>query len=121
MQRTPEWLQRLVDTPSPADIWLPAGILASMAALVVYLPTSNILQIALMVAVGSSLYFLFRKEKKLGRTVLLAVGGLFLGFAFGSSLSAILQSQVPGLGLDPKSLTLCVTFFILWLVSSFLR
>ena len=119
-QRT-AWLQRLLDTPSRADILLPAGVLTALGALVVLAPTANVVQMALILGVGASFYFLYRKERKLGRTVLLGLLGLVSGFLLGGLLSAVLPVQIASLIPNPNVLVSVVTFFILWLVSSFLR
>jgi hypothetical protein len=120
-RETPDWLKRLLDSPSPQDIWLPALIMAILSGLVLYQPTSDILQLALILGVGSSLYFLFRKERKLGRTVLLGFSGLVLGFVLGGLLSALLKTQLTQVGLEPTVFTTIGTFIVLWLISSFLR
>jgi Protein CHAPERONE-LIKE PROTEIN OF POR1-like len=115
------WLQRLLDTPSRTDILLPAGVLTALSALVVLAPTANVVQMALILGMGASFYFLYRKERKLGRTVLLGLLGLVSGFLVGGLLSTFLPAQVTSLIPNPNVLVSVVTFFILWLVSSFLR
>ena len=118
------WLQRLVDTPSRADILMPAGVLTALSALVLLTPrasSANVVQMALILGMGASFYFLYRKERKLGRTVLLGLLGLVGGFLAGALLSTVLLSQIAGAGLNPNVVVSVVTFFILWLVSSFLR
>jgi hypothetical protein len=126
INRTPEWLQRLIDTPSALDIWLPFGILSSLSALVLFFPRTvpqdtGVLQLALVLGLGTSLYFLFRKERKLGRTVLLGFGGLVLGVLLGGLLSSLLQQQLASFAISPDALATVVTLFILWLITSFLR
>jgi hypothetical protein len=117
---SPQWLQKLVDTPSSVDIALPGGVLALMGAAVYFYPQDSVLQVAMAIATGSTLYFLYRKEQKLGRAVLLGVGGLVLGFAIGGVLYGLIRSHVPGLPRDDVFISL-VTFLILWLFSSFTK
>lgn len=123
--KTPGWLKNWLDTPAPADIWLPAGILAALSATVVLVPV--FVQVALLVAVGASFYFLYRKERKLGRSVLLTVLGLFLGFLLGGVLGSLLQTPLANLDLVANAALLSqmvavvFTFFVLWLISSFLK
>jgi len=119
------WLQRLIDTPSRADVLIPAGVLTALSAWIVLMPTANVVQLALILGMGATFYFLYRKERKLGRTVLLGLTGLFVGFLVGGALNALLPMQIASL-LESFRLTLnafvsVVTFFVLWLVSSFLR
>jgi hypothetical protein len=117
----PAWLQGWIDTPTPADIWLPAGILASLSTVVVLISTPNALQLALLAAVGSSFYFLYRKERKFGRSVLLTLLGLIFGFLVGGLLNPLVQAQLASLGLSAEIFVSVFTFLILWLFSSFLK
>lgn len=117
----PSWLQGWLDTPTPRDIWLPAGILSALSAVVVFSPSLNTLQMVLVAGVGSSFYLLFRKERKLGRAILLGLGGLVLGFTIGGLLGSLLQAQLIAIGLRPEVFVTVFTFVILWLFSSFLK
>ena len=114
----PAWLQRLVDTPSRADILWPAGVYATLGGMSVY-PAANdsLLQLALAVGVGSCLYFVNRKEQKFGRAVLLTVAGLVAGLVVGGLLGSLVGSAF----ITTEKFIALFTFFILWLVSSFLR
>jgi len=125
VKTTPEWLQRLIDTPTRADIGLPAAIALVLSGLVVYFRSTptlpNVLQLALMVSVGSSLYLLYRKERKLGRAVLLGLSGLIAGFALGGLLGSLISTQLAAIAIGPEVFVSLFTFVVLWLVSSFLR
>lgn len=120
-KQSPAWLQRLLDTPSRADVLWPAGLLAVLGGAVVLYPTEAVLQLAMVLGVGVSFYFLYRKERKLGRSVLLGLGGLILGFLLGGLLDAGFRGALLNLGLVTEVFVSVFTFFILWLVSSFLR
>ena len=113
----PNWLQQLLDTPSRSDLLWPSGIYAALAGLSLY-PGSpeSILTLTLALGVGSSLYFLNRKENKFGRAVLLTVMGLITGLLLGTLLS-------PAIGnfLAVERFISLITFIILWIVSCFLR
>jgi hypothetical protein len=117
---TSDWLKRLIDTPSPADIWIPAGIFALLSVAVVYVPVAA-LQFVLIAGVCTSFYFLYRKEQRLGRAVLLGLVGFIVGFLVGGIIWTLLRSQLLGIGLIPSQVTTMVAFVVLWLVSSFLR
>jgi len=121
----PEWLQHLLDKPTRSDIGLPAAVMVVLSVLVICFRVSptlpNVLQLALMVSLGSSLYFLYRKERKLGRAVLLGLVGLFAGFAIGGVVGGLFQIQLTALGFRPEVFVSLFTFVVLWLVSSFLR
>jgi len=115
------WLQRFVDTPSRTDVLLPAGVLTALSALVIAVPSANVVQMALILGMGASFYFLYRKERKLGRTVLLGLSGLVIGFLAGGLLGTALQTQITSVGLNPNAFVSVVAFFVLGLVSGFLR
>ncbi len=119
-KNSPEWLKNLVDTPSKVDIALPGGVQFLLGGLVVLSPTNAVLQLAMAVSVGSTLYFLYRKERKLGKAVLLGLGGLLLGFAIGAVLESVLKVYLP-IHLGAEVFVSLVTFVILWLFSSFLK
>ncbi|MEM1168539.1 MAG: CPP1-like family protein [Cyanobacteria bacterium P01_H01_bin.35] len=109
----PVWLQKLIDTPSQADIIWPTGIYVVLGAISIIQPSS--LQLTLALGVGSCLYFLNRKENKFGRAVLLTVGGLIFGLILGQILSALAT------GLATEVFITLVTFLVLWMISCFLR
>ena len=120
-ENSPAWMQRLVDTPSQADILRPLGVSVGLSALIIFVPTA--VQIALIGGVGSTFYFLYRKERKLGRAVLLTFVGLLLGLLLGTfayGLVAGLFANLP-LEIGVNTFASILTFLIFWLVSSFLR
>jgi hypothetical protein len=120
----PGWLQRLIDTPSRTDILLPAAILAPLTAVLFFYinPSPQLIQLLLLVGVGSSFYFLFRKERKFGRAILLTLIGLVFGLLVGMyALGPLLHSGFPNFSMSSEALATVFTFLILWLISSFLR
>jgi len=117
--RPPAWMGGWLDTPSQGDIWVPAGVMAGLIALVILAPSS--VQLALILGVGTAFYFLYRKERKLGRSVLLSFGGLVLGVLVGGLIYGLVVSQFPGLAIATDAFASAFTFFCLWLISSFLH
>ncbi len=117
---SPQWLQNLIDRPSAQDIGLPGAVLTVMGALVYFSPTDAVLQLGMAIATGSTLYFLYRKERKLGRAVLLSLVGLVIGFMLGGIVFGALGTQVSSFLQDNVFISL-VTFLILWLVASFTK
>jgi Protein CHAPERONE-LIKE PROTEIN OF POR1-like len=115
-KQTPDWLQRLVDTPSRADVLLPAAIFLGTGLLSLSAPA-----LALALGVGCSLYFLNRKEHKFGRAFLLTLIALVVGVVLGLQIGQLLTPQLQLISLALDSFAAWVTFLILWLVSSFLR
>ncbi|HEY9848108.1 MAG TPA: CPP1-like family protein [Leptolyngbyaceae cyanobacterium] len=116
VKQTPTWLQGLLDTPSRGDILWPAGIFLCLAALSFYNAS-----VALAAGVLVSLYFLTRKENKLGRAMLMSLLALITGLAFSAALNPLLQTQINLIPLTVERFAACITFIILWLVTSFLR
>lgn len=114
--QAPDWLQRFIDTPSRSDVLLPAALFAGMGLLSLTAPA-----LALALGVGSSLYFLNRKERKFVRAFLLTLVGLIIGVVVGMQIGALLAVQLQQLSLDPTAFAAIVTCLVLWLISSFLR
>jgi hypothetical protein len=114
---TPDWLQQFVDTPSRNDVLLPAGLFAGAGVLTFF--TSPALTLAL--GVGLSLYFITRKERKLGRAFLLTLVGLIVGVVLGLQIGGLLASQFAQIPNFAETVAALVTFVLLWLISSFLR
>ena len=127
IQAAPGWLQGWIDTPSWTDIFIPAGVLSILSAIVFfYTPSSPLaaqqtIQTIWILAAGTTFYFLFRKERKFGRSVLLTFGGLVLGLAAGYLLMNPLQDSVRAIGKEPDAFATLIMFVFLWITSSFLR
>lgn len=117
VNQSPPWLQRLIDTPSTRDVLLPAGFFTVLSSFSLYRQNSDTLAFLLALGVGFTLYFLSRKERKLGRALLLTLAALLVG----GLIATLLQPYIPVNGLMPETLVSLVIFFIFWLVSSFLR
>jgi hypothetical protein len=122
-KKSPAWLQRLVDTPSLIDILLPGGLFLGLSGLSVFYrtPGDQVLQLALLVGVGLSFYFLNRKEGKFGRAVLLTCLGLITGLIAGGLLGSLLEAQILSIHLTVEQFSTVLTFVLLWLINSFLR
>jgi hypothetical protein len=120
-QPSPQWLQNLLDRPSVQEVALRAGVMGALGTLVYFQPTANVLQISMAIATGAALYFIYRKERKLGRSVLLGLLGLVLGFILGGVAFGLLSTQLAGLAIANDVFVSLVTFLVLWLVSSFTK
>lgn len=124
VNRSPAWLQRLFDNPTPAELIWPAASFSLLTAVTVFYRSpdpSSILPFMLALGVGCNVYFLNRKEQQLGRAVLLTLAGLLVGVGFGTMLAGFLTPQLATIGLTTEKFATLMTFFILWLISSFLR
>jgi hypothetical protein len=117
-EQSPAWLQNILDKPTTADVLLPGAWYVGLSAVSIF--TGNqVLQLALVVGVGVSIFFLNRKEGRFGRAVLFTLVGLIIGLIAGGLIAGWLLPQVPYLSANQFSTVL--TFILLWLVSSFLR
>jgi hypothetical protein len=123
VSRSPAWLQGLLDTPTPPELIWPLVSFLLLSCLTVFYPDSNgsTLSLALALGFGCNIYFLNRKERQFGRAVLLTLIGLLVGFAIGTLLGGLVETQITNIGLTNEKFATLVTFFLLWLISSFLR
>lgn len=122
-EQSPAWLQRMLDQPTPRDIMLPGAWYLGLSTISVFLnyPGDQLLQLALVVGVGVSVYFLKRKEGKFGRAVLFTLVGLIVGLIGGGLLASWLLPQINLGQLTSEQFSTVFTFMLLWLISSFLR
>ncbi|MDB9447142.1 CPP1-like family protein [Anabaena sp. CS-542/02] len=122
-QQSPAWLQRMRDQPSPRDILLPGAWYLGLSSMSVLTPSpgSQVLQLALVLGVGVSIYFLKRKEDKFGRAVLLTLVGLIVGLIAGGLIANWLLPQINLAQISSDQFSTVLTFILLWLITSFLR
>ena len=121
VNRSPAWLQRLWDTPTPADLIWPAVTFLLLSGATVFYRDESILPLLLALGVGCNVYFLNRKERQFGRAVLITLVGLLVGVGVGTVLGGLLKVQLSTLGFTTEKFSTMVTFFLFWLISSFLR
>jgi hypothetical protein len=122
-QQSPAWLQRMRDQPSPRDILLPGAWYLGLSSMSVLTPSpgGQVLQLALVLGVGVSIYFLKRKEDKFGRAVLLTLVGLIVGLIAGGLIANWLLPQINLAQISSDQFSTVLTFILLWLITSFLR
>jgi len=115
VKKIPFGLNRWLDTPSVATALWSAGILGGLLGWVVLSPEEYpSLQLAL--GLMTSIYFLYRKERRFLRSFFLALAALILGLVLAYSLALPLTGgDAPGL------LWVGITFGLMWLVTTFLR
>jgi Protein CHAPERONE-LIKE PROTEIN OF POR1-like len=121
--RSPAWLQQMIDSPTSSDLLIPGIWYLGLSAVSIFFSAggSGTLQLALVLGVGSSIYFLNRKEGRFGRAVLSTLLGLTVGLIVGGLIANLAISQLPLLKLSVEQFSSLVTFILLWLISSFLR
>lgn len=123
VKSSPAWLQRFIDTPSLADVLWPTGLFLTLSLIVVFFPgdSGSKLSMAIALGVAINVFLINRKERQLGRSMLLTLAGLFLGIGLGTLLWGWLQVPISQTGLKAEQFYTLVTFFLMWISSSFLR
>ncbi|HEY9825432.1 MAG TPA: CPP1-like family protein, partial [Stenomitos sp.] len=114
----PAWLQRLLDQPSVAEVLISAGVFTGLGTFAVLNPTPDSLAFLLALGVGFSMYWLNRKEQRLGRAFLITLSVLGIGFVL---TSLLFQSVSAVAGLNQVTVTTLAILALFWLASSFLR
>jgi Protein CHAPERONE-LIKE PROTEIN OF POR1-like len=122
-EQSPVWLERVLDKPTPADIVLPLAWYVGLSAIAVFYRAAadQVLQLVLIIGVGVSVFFLNRKESKLGRAVLLTFTGLIVGLLAGALIASLIPSQLSLAAITADQFSTVLTFILLWLICSFLR
>ncbi len=121
-QQSAMWLARMLDKPTVGDVALPLVWYSGLSAIALFYRAGGeqALQLALVVGVGITVYFLNRKESKLGRAVLWTFAGLVIGLVGGGLLASIIPQGL-FLGLSINQFSTVFTFILLWIISSFFR
>lgn len=121
---SPAWLQRVLDKPSVTDVLLPGAWYLGLSAISIFYPAGGdqVLQLALVVGVGISVYFLNQKEGKFGRSVLFTLVGLVMGLIVGGLVATWLVQAIQAfIPLTTNQFSTVLTFILLWLINSFLK
>jgi hypothetical protein len=121
---SPPWLRQTLDQPNATDILTTAGVFTALGTVAVLTPSSSAakmedsLAFLLAIGVGFSMYWLNRKEQRLGRAFLFTLGTLVLG---GLISMVLLKFGMPSVGIPSHTVATLIVFVLFWLVSSFLR
>ncbi|XP_022725873.1 protein CHAPERONE-LIKE PROTEIN OF POR1, chloroplastic-like [Durio zibethinus] len=113
----PQWVQTtvknlpvLVETPSTGELGIQAGVYGALMVLTYVNGAStssgipyngpDVPGLILASSFGASLYFMTRKNVKLGKATIITIGGLVAGAVVGSAVESLLQVDiVPFLGI----------------------
>ncbi|MEY2978785.1 MAG: CPP1-like family protein [Prochlorotrichaceae cyanobacterium] len=120
---SPEWLKSYLDQPSPNDILGSGLILGSLAGIILFIPalSSSVLSVLIVAAYATSTYFLNRKENRLGRSLVLSLGGVIIGSVLGYIVLRLFLSPLITPDLSPAQFVTAFSFIGLWWTCSFLR
>ncbi|MGQ9865325.1 MAG: CPP1-like family protein [Pseudanabaenaceae cyanobacterium] len=116
-QNTPNWLRDALDRPDPQALAISVAVFAGLATVTALVPqaTSTWFSLAFFFAV----FWLNRKQKKLGRAFLLT----FLSFVVGVTLALVLQTWAAtpfAGGTFPNTPATVLILTVMWLVTAFL-
>ncbi|VVA15712.1 PREDICTED: molecular chaperone DnaJ [Prunus dulcis] len=136
----PQWLQAnvknapiAVETPSTSDLGVQAGVYGALMALTYVNGASSsslgpyggadVPGLILAGSFGASLYFMTKKNIKLGKATIITIGGLVAGAVVGAAVENFLQVDiVPFLGIhSPAAVVSEFIIFLQLVVSLYLR
>jgi len=111
----PSWLTRSLYTPTIQEMLISGAVFAGLWVASLLLPNGTSTWIAISLLV--SIYCINRNGRRFGMAVLFSLVALVLGL-----LLAFLLFQIPALQFAsfPNSLSLLVTFLLLWFAATFL-
>ncbi len=119
-RNAPSWLSKLLDNPSPKDIYISLGIYTGLGVISFFVPiaTTTWLSFGLIVSV----YLLTRKENRFGRALLISLSGITLGVLLAALTNQLLVlSRLVGDGYFPSPIQMVIIFLVMWLHACFLR
>lgn len=138
MGSMPQWLQATVksppvsvESPSTGDLGIQAGVYGALIALTYVNGAStsagsygaDVPGLILATSFGVSLYFMTKRNVKLGKATIITIGGLVAGAVVGSAVENLLQVDIiPFLGIHTPA-TIVSEFILIsqFLVSLYLR
>ncbi|KAI3446282.1 hypothetical protein Pfo_002947 [Paulownia fortunei] len=140
MGSMPKWLQTSVknaplsvEAPSTSELGVQAGVYgalmvltyvngASVSSMVPY-AGADVPGLILATSFGASLYFMTKKNVKLGKATVITIGGLVAGAVVGSAVESWLQVDiVPFMGINtPATVVSELILFSQFLISLYLR
>ena len=116
---SPSWLQGWIDTPSAKEIALPGLVFTLLAGGAVLASSNQLLPTLLVGGVFANVYFLNRKERRFGRSLLISFGVLLIGVSLGAVLPRLLSGV--SLPITGEQISCLLSLFLFWITSSFLR
>ncbi len=122
LANSPSWLQDTFERPDRSEMLTTAGVYTVLGGLALVPNIANAALPTLMaVGTGFSLYFINKKQRRFKRALLGSLIALIVGTAVAGILVNYLHLPVAGLGIPGEVFASLLTFFLLWVVSSFTR
>jgi len=119
--KSPMWLQNLLDHPSLKEIGVSGLVFFVLILLSVFSQDSQILPLLLTFGVGTTFFFVYRKGKLFWRSVGISFFGFVLGITLSSILGNLLISSGLSLSFTIDQFVSLFTFCLLWLCANFIR
>lgn len=117
---TPNWIQGLIDNPSQQEVLIPTVSFLSLATIVAIGQAGTALPLLTALGFMGTVYFINRKEKRFGRSLLITLVMLIAGMAFGAIVAGSLINGGLPIG-QPEQFAAVITFILFWIASCFLR
>ena len=117
---TPSWLSRLLDTPSPKDIYISLGIFTGLGVISFFVKEASTTWLSF--GLIASIYLLTRKENRFGRALLISFSGITVGVVLAALTNQVLVlSRVVGDASFPSPIQMVIILVVMWLHACFLR
>jgi len=116
--KPPNWLSRLFVLPTAQEFGLPTLIFGGLTLAAFFYPALQ--QLVLIAAVIAASYLIYRRERQMGKSILISLGGLLGGFLIGGLIWTVFSNQLAAY-LSASLLDTGFVMFLLWFLSIFLR
>ncbi|MEM8638798.1 MAG: CPP1-like family protein [Cyanobacteria bacterium P01_G01_bin.54] len=117
------WLSQFIDTPDRTEVLVPTLIFGGLGVVALLATDESGQVFSLILALGFvvTLYWLTRKENRLGRSMLLTLGSLFISVVLAIGVLQLGAIPTANGGLSSTQLTTVISLLVFWVTSAFLR
>ncbi len=122
LANSPSWLQDTFERPDRTEMLTTAGVYTVLGGLALVPSVANAgLPTLMALGTGFSLYFINKKQRRFKRALLGSLIALVIGTAVAGVFVNYLHLPVAAIGIPGEVFASLLTFFLLWVVSSFTR
>jgi hypothetical protein len=122
LANSPSWLQDTFERPDRSEMLTTAGVYTVLGGLALVPSVASAgLPTLMALGTGFSLYFINKKQRRFKRALLGSLIALIIGTGVGGVLVNYLHLPIAGIGIPGEVFASLLTFFMLWVVSSFTR
>lgn len=117
------WLKQWLDNPDRREVLIPTAALGGLGIFTLFVSTASGTAFPTLLTLGCvfTTYWLTRKEKRFGRSLLLTLGGLVVGMVLAIAIVNLGAIPVANGGFSSGQLATFTSLLTLWLASTFLR